>query len=623
MKTRWSRWFHAAALAWCGLGPCACSKITGLGDLHFGPGEAGAACSVASDCLSGVCSNGSCQPAAITPTCSDGVSNGDEAGIDCGGACAPCADGSACGSASDCESGLCLDGVCQARACAQGETQACYTGSPATLNVGACRAGVTTCLDDGSAFGPCVGEVTPTPERCTTSVDDDCNGVTNEHGLGCVCWPGAPTACPYSGPQGTEGVGICQAGTKWCDALGTAYGPCSGEVTPQPEDCDDPADQDCAPNCGEEVWWMAFAHPSSPRLIDIDDTGRIYTATDSSNVSWFDASGNLFYDEYFGSAPVFALEGTSNLVLGWHAGFGTLGVARFDTLSTEVWSKYFYNAPGVVGNDVYALDTNQAGDVFVVGAACGYGDNQCAMDLGGGPLPWWGARDAFVARLDAAGDHVWSKSFGDIYLDEARGVAATPDGGLVVTGRFMVSADFGGMTVTTSSQQAVFLVKLDADGNPLWAHAFGGGAAGGLPPNTYGTAGLGVRVDPSGDIVLMGTFGDSSGLGTIDLGGGPLISYGDDDTFVAKFDAMGNHLWSMHADIDAPTSVSVNSFGDILVTSQSAVSSEVMLLDAGGAIKWSKVMNAFATYGAFAPGGDVVIAGDQGASAMFLTRLSR
>lgn len=46
-------------------------------------------------------------------TCSDGVRNGAETDIDCGGgSCGPCADGSSCSTGPDCVSGLCTGGVC-------------------------------------------------------------------------------------------------------------------------------------------------------------------------------------------------------------------------------------------------------------------------------------------------------------------------------------------------------------------------------------------------------------------------------------------------------------------------------------------------------------------------------
>ena len=41
------------------------------------------------------------------PSCSDGVHNGDESDVDCGGSCGTCADGRACRSNDDCASGTC------------------------------------------------------------------------------------------------------------------------------------------------------------------------------------------------------------------------------------------------------------------------------------------------------------------------------------------------------------------------------------------------------------------------------------------------------------------------------------------------------------------------------------
>jgi parallel beta-helix repeat protein len=47
------------------------------------------------------------------PTCVDGIQNGNETGIDCGGGtCPPCPNGQGCNSASDCLSGNCSGGLC-------------------------------------------------------------------------------------------------------------------------------------------------------------------------------------------------------------------------------------------------------------------------------------------------------------------------------------------------------------------------------------------------------------------------------------------------------------------------------------------------------------------------------
>src|SRR6185436_17589841 len=57
----------------------------------------------AGDCAMGVCTNGFCQAA----SCNDGVQNGDETDVNCGGSCAKCADNKVCLIASDCQSNVC------------------------------------------------------------------------------------------------------------------------------------------------------------------------------------------------------------------------------------------------------------------------------------------------------------------------------------------------------------------------------------------------------------------------------------------------------------------------------------------------------------------------------------
>lgn len=57
------------------------------------------------------------------------------------------------------------------------------------------------------------------------------------------CAPAAVESC-YSGPMGTAGVGVCQAGVRTCDAMGS-WGGCMGEVLPTDEVCANGLDEDC------------------------------------------------------------------------------------------------------------------------------------------------------------------------------------------------------------------------------------------------------------------------------------------------------------------------------------------------------------------------------------------
>ena len=56
--------------------------------------------------------------AALPATCTDGLPNGDETGVDCGGGtCTACPDGQLCNLDSDCLLGSCWLGVCQPNTC--------------------------------------------------------------------------------------------------------------------------------------------------------------------------------------------------------------------------------------------------------------------------------------------------------------------------------------------------------------------------------------------------------------------------------------------------------------------------------------------------------------------------
>ena len=67
------------------------------------------ACQVDARCSSGTCQDEQC----VAETCATGKQDGDETGIDCGGACAPCVSGDGCNDAVDCAGGICVDGACE------------------------------------------------------------------------------------------------------------------------------------------------------------------------------------------------------------------------------------------------------------------------------------------------------------------------------------------------------------------------------------------------------------------------------------------------------------------------------------------------------------------------------
>jgi protein-arginine deiminase len=174
--------------------------------------------------------------------------------------------------------------------CTPGESISCYSGPPETEGVGVCQAGSMTCLPDGSGFGDCQGDVLPSEERCATEGDDDCDGMTNEDGADCSCNPGESVDC-YSGPPNTKGVGVCQAGSQTCNAEGSGYAACIGDITPSTEDCATPADEDCdgtTPACPNAVIDLR-ADNNRNGTIDLSDPSE-----DKNEASWSASNGAVF-----------------------------------------------------------------------------------------------------------------------------------------------------------------------------------------------------------------------------------------------------------------------------------------------------------------------------------------
>ena len=140
--------------------------------------------------------------------------------------------------------------------CTAGETRPCYDGPAGTEGVGVCEGGVERCVAGPGGVGTawdrtCTGSTGPGAIQLCNTLDDDCNGAIDE---GCGCSDGASRPC-YTGPAGTEGVGLCEGGIQYCSddgSGGLTWGTCIGATLPRTDvcngiddDCDGTADEDC------------------------------------------------------------------------------------------------------------------------------------------------------------------------------------------------------------------------------------------------------------------------------------------------------------------------------------------------------------------------------------------
>ena len=222
-----------------------------------------------------------------------------------------------------------------------------------------------------------------------------------------------------------------------------------------------------------------------------------------------------------------------------------LFVAEFDTTGAHVRSKSFGDVGDQFGHGI-AYDAQ--GNVLVTG------DAQGTVDFGGGPKMAQGDPSAFVAKLSAGGEHVYSFSFGD-GASSGVSITATSDGGAVVTGDFQGSIDFGGGSLESPSNDDVFVARLDAQGGHVWSHRFG---------DELAQHARGVAVDGSGNVLLTGYNG-----GTMTFGETVLPKAVVFDAYAAKLDSEGCSIWAKSfggAAYQSGDGVAVDGSGNVFVT---------------------------------------------------------
>ncbi|MCX6354958.1 MAG: hypothetical protein NTZ78_08655 [Candidatus Aureabacteria bacterium] len=136
----------------------------------------------------------------------------------------------------------------------------------------------------------------------------------------------------------------------------------------------------------------------------------------------------------------------------------------------------------------------------------------------------------------------WAKRAGGSGFDDAISIAAYPDGTSMVTGIFSGTATFGfgesnETTLTTTGTSAVFIAKHNADGTLAWVKKATEG----------GEARAHIASCPDGASMITGWFYGSIKLGLGEPHETTLSSAGQQDIFIAKYNADGKLAWAKRA----------------------------------------------------------------------------
>lgn len=152
-----------------------------------------------------------------------------------------------------------------------------------------------------------------------------------------------------------------------------------------------------------------------------------------------------------------------------------------------------------------------------------------------------GTTGIFISKLDSSGNLVWAKGIGgNLYDDAGFGIYVDTTGNVYTTGYFGGTVDFdpggGSFPLISEGSSDIFIIKLDRDGNFVWARAMGGNNA------DYG---YGIFVDSSGNVYTAGYFQSTLNFNQDDVGPATVIatSLGVEDIFISKLNSDGSFSW--------------------------------------------------------------------------------
>ncbi|MFA7285892.1 MAG: SBBP repeat-containing protein [Candidatus Paceibacterota bacterium] len=220
-----------------------------------------------------------------------------------------------------------------------------------------------------------------------------------------------------------------------------------------------------------------------------------------------------------------------------------------------VWAQYVNSDSAI---NLYSSKVDDSKNSYLAGTFSG----AVIFDTGVGAveLTSTGLGDIFILKLDADGDFVWVKTIagnGSIPYSMSLDSSGNP----YLTGGFTDTVDFdpgvGVANLTSEGNTDIFILKLNADGDFVWAHSFGS------PDEAdYGQS---LVVDSNDNIHIVGEFYDTvdfdPGVGVTNLD-----SIAKSSLFILKLDADGAFIWGRSLPSLTAFSINVDSLESSYIT---------------------------------------------------------
>ncbi|MCK4661301.1 MAG: T9SS type A sorting domain-containing protein [Bacteroidales bacterium] len=268
-------------------------------------------------------------------------------------------------------------------------------------------------------------------------------------------------------------------------------------------------------------------------FVYIDDLDAVIESNEADNLAYF--IDQIYYsvsDNHYGNAPD----------LNWAGQFG----------GSDVDTSYGY---------VIGMVADNFANVYT------YGYTSNTTDYFGESVN----KGIFICKQNGSGNVIWLKQFADIKM------AYGSQGNFInidkLTSHIYITGELydeliipGETTLTPEEGGSIFILKYDLDGNYVWSvqEDFPGEEPSVVPDN-------------SGNVIVSGVFRNSITIGTTEL-----ISAGERDGFIAKYNSEGNFLWAIRAggeDIEYMAMTSTDASDNIYVTGE-FISENVTIDDA-------------------------------------------
>lgn len=222
--------------------------------------------------------------------------------------------------------------------------------------------------------------------------------------------------------------------------------------------------------------------------------------------------------------------GTTNMI---SKGGSDVFIQKIDPTGTILWTKYF---GGSQSDEPIDINLDQTGNLFISGQF------RDSVDFDPGisthVLSSTGMNDAFLLKLDPNGNFNWVKSFSG--PNDISGGSSHIDfnNNIYLTGLFNGTVDFDPQssidTLSSNGLQDIYILKLNSNGNLIWAKSFGGSGW---------DNGKSIITDSIGNIITTGYYENTVDFDP-NIGTYNLVSNGNHDIYILKLDSTGNLIWA-------------------------------------------------------------------------------